>query len=186
MKLEYLWGKLANQLDQILDETSLWRGKDCIRFWDRLDQNSGFHGNRKRPLIYNGENDVSIFLCCFFDRSSTNLLVTRTYQIFNKLAGNQDRHKILEEVEFRPDWISHLGVKRLIMDSPKFSWPFRWKYTGYLVGATPLTVFHQLFWNFLDAFCMMWFGYNPLIIFFSLFLLCELSLFFYMKCYQSV
>ena len=118
MKLEYLWGKLANQLDQILDETSYWRGKDCIRFWDRLDQNSGFHGNRKRPLIYNGENDVSIFLCCFFVRSSTNLLVTRTYQIFNKLAGNQDRHKILKEVEFRLDWISHLGVKRLIMDSP--------------------------------------------------------------------
>ena len=33
----------------------------CIRFWGRLDQNFGFHGNRKPPLTYNGENDVSTF-----------------------------------------------------------------------------------------------------------------------------
>ena len=32
------------------------------------------------------------------------------YQIFIKLAGNQDRHKISEEFEFRPDRISHFGV----------------------------------------------------------------------------
>ena len=51
MKLEYLWGQLAN-LDQILYKASLGWGKGCIRFWDRLDQNSGFHGNRKRPLTY--------------------------------------------------------------------------------------------------------------------------------------
>ena len=36
-------------------------GKGCIMFWGRLDQNSGFHGNRKPPLTYNGENDVSTF-----------------------------------------------------------------------------------------------------------------------------
>ena len=121
--------------------------------------------------------------------------------------------------------------------------------SGYLVGATPLTVLHWLFWNFTDVFCMEWryacgfhiffshffwfvnlvsflhemlskcidSGYlvcaTPLTVFtdcfetlqmfsawnedmhvvwvqyfeyfFSLFLLCELSL-FYMKCYQSV
>ena len=34
-------------------------GKGCIMFWGRLDQNSGFHGNRKPQLTYNGENDVS-------------------------------------------------------------------------------------------------------------------------------
>ena len=34
--------------------------------------------------------------------------------------------------------------------------PFRWKYTGYLVGATPLTVFHGMFWNSADVFCMEW------------------------------
>ena len=28
--------------------------------------------------------------------------------------------------------------------------------SGYLVGATPLTFFHRLFWNFADAFCMGW------------------------------
>ena len=32
-----------------------------------------------------------------------------------------------------------------------WNWPFRWKYSGYLVGA-----FHQLFWNFSDVFCMEW------------------------------
>ena len=65
--------------------------------------------------------------------------------------------------------------------------------SGYLVSAS-LTVFHWLFWNFADVFSMNWrcacgFGIILwLINFFSLFLLCELSLFifFYMKCYQSV
>ena len=32
------------------------------------------------------------------------------YRIFVKLAGNQNRHKILDEVEFRPDQINHFGV----------------------------------------------------------------------------
>ena len=40
----------------ILIKFYVW-GKGCIRFWGRLDQNSGFHGNRKPPLTYNGEND---------------------------------------------------------------------------------------------------------------------------------
>ena len=31
-------------------------------------------------------------------------------RIFVKLAGNQDRHKISDEFEFRPDRISHFGV----------------------------------------------------------------------------
>ena len=35
------------------------------------------------------------------------------YQIFIKLAGNQDRHKILNEFEFRLDQVSHFGVSRL-------------------------------------------------------------------------
>ena len=67
---------MAN-LDQILYEASLWSGKGCIRFWDRLDQNSGFHGNRKRPLTYNGENDVFTFSLLFFVR------------FFFRLAGNE-------------------------------------------------------------------------------------------------
>ena len=43
--LEYLEDNKSNH-NQILSEASLRRGKGCIRFWARLDQNSGFHGNR--------------------------------------------------------------------------------------------------------------------------------------------
>ena len=57
---------------------SLGRGKACLRFWGRLDQNSGFHGNRKPPLTYNGENDVSTFSQLFLIRSFLYLQVTRT------------------------------------------------------------------------------------------------------------
>ena len=59
-ELEYLWSQLAN-LDQILCVASLGVGKGCIMFWGTLDQNSGVHGNRKPPLTYNGEDDVSTF-----------------------------------------------------------------------------------------------------------------------------
>ena len=76
-KLEYLWSQLAN-LDQILCVASLGWGKGCIRFWGRLDQNSGFHGNRKLPLTYNGENVVSTFSRLFLIRSFLYLQVTRT------------------------------------------------------------------------------------------------------------
>ena len=73
----YLWSQLAN-LDQILCVASLEWGKGCIRFWGRLDQNSGFHGNRKPPLSYNGKNDVSTFSRLFLIRSLLYLQVTRT------------------------------------------------------------------------------------------------------------
>ena len=76
-KLEYLWSQLAN-VDQILYEASLGWGKGCIRFWGRLNENAGFHGNRKPPLIYNGENDVSTFSRLFFIWSFLYLQVMRT------------------------------------------------------------------------------------------------------------
>ena len=76
-KLEYLWSQLAN-LDQILYVSSLRWGKGCVRFWGSLDQNSGFYGNRKPQLTYNGENDVSIFSQLFMIRSFLYLQVTRT------------------------------------------------------------------------------------------------------------
>ena len=47
-KHEYLCNQRADR-NQILSEASLGWGKGCIRFWARLDQNSGFHGNRKLP-----------------------------------------------------------------------------------------------------------------------------------------
>ena len=75
-KLEYLWSQLAN-LDQIFCVTSLGWGKGCMRYWGRLDQNSGFHSNRKSPLTYNGENDVSTFSWLFLIRSFLYLQVTR-------------------------------------------------------------------------------------------------------------
>ena len=73
----YLWSKLAS-LDQILYVASLGWGKGCIRFWGRLNQSSGFHGNRKPPLTYNGENNVSTFSRLFLIRSFLYLQVTRT------------------------------------------------------------------------------------------------------------
>ena len=73
----YLCSQLAN-LDQILCVASLESGKGCIRFWGRLDQNSGFHGNRKPPLTYNGKNDVSTFSRLFLIGSFLYLQVTRT------------------------------------------------------------------------------------------------------------
>ena len=76
-ELEYLWSQLAN-LDQILYVASMGWGKSCIRVWGRLDQNSEFHCNRKPPLTYNGENDVSIFSRLFLIRSFLYLQVTRT------------------------------------------------------------------------------------------------------------
>ena len=76
-EFEYLWGQLAN-LDQILCVASLGVGKGCIMFWGRLDKNSGFHGNRKPPLTYNGENGVSTFSRLFLIRSFLYLQVTKT------------------------------------------------------------------------------------------------------------
>ena len=65
-----------------------WR-RVCIRFWDWLDHNSGFHGNRNSPSTYNGENDVSTFSRLFLIRSFLYLQVTRAC--------------IHDEFEFRPD-----------------------------------------------------------------------------------
>ena len=96
-ELEYHWGQLAN-LNQILCVASLGVGKGCIMFWGRLNQNSCVHGNRKSPLIYNGENSVSTFSLLFLIWS------------FFVLAGNEDMHKISNEFEFRPDRITDFGV----------------------------------------------------------------------------
>ena len=73
----YLSSQLTN-LDQILCVASLGLGKGCIRFWGRLDQNSGFRGNIKPPLTYNGKNDVSTFSRLFLIGSFLYLQVTRT------------------------------------------------------------------------------------------------------------
>ena len=56
-----------------------------------MDKNSGVHGNRKPPLTYNEDNDVSTFFSVAFDL------------ILFILADNEDMHKISDEFEFRPD-----------------------------------------------------------------------------------
>ena len=67
----------AANLDQILC-VALGVGKGCIMFWGRLDQNSGVHGNRKPPLIYNGDTGVATFSQLLLIRSLLYLQVTRT------------------------------------------------------------------------------------------------------------
>ena len=103
-KLEYLWSQSAN-LDQILCVASLGLVKGCIRFWGRLDQKSGFHGNRKPQLTYNGENDISTFSRLFF------------YPIVFILAGNEDMHKISDEFKFWPDWTANYGALEHLKNS---------------------------------------------------------------------
>ena len=61
--------------------------KACIRFWGRLDQNSGVHGNRKPPLTYNGENGVSTFSRLLLIRSFLYLQVRRTC-IKSRMSSN--------------------------------------------------------------------------------------------------
>ena len=101
-KLEYLRSQLAN-LDKILGVASLVVGKGCMTFWGRWDQNSGFHGNRKPPLTYNGDNGVATFSRLLLIRSRLLLILI--------LAGNEDMHKISDKFEFQPDqttdyWVS--------------------------------------------------------------------------------
>ena len=96
-ELEYLWSQLAN-LDQILCVVSLGWGKGCIRFWGRLDQNSGFHGNRKPPPTYNEDmhNRPTMGKWCLY---ATAFIFD---WIIIKVAGNQDRHKSLDKFDFGP------------------------------------------------------------------------------------
>ena len=96
-ELEYLWSQFTN-FDQILCVASLGWRKDCIRFWGRLDQNSGFQGNRKSPLTYKGENDVSTLSRLFLIRSFLYLRVTRTCI------------KSRKGFEFQPDRTTDNGV----------------------------------------------------------------------------
>ena len=53
-------------------------GKAAFMFWSRFRQDCGCHGNRKLPLTYNVENDVSTLTPSVLIWSSSNLQVTRT------------------------------------------------------------------------------------------------------------
>ena len=85
----YLQEQLAN-FSHILSVASLGWGKDCIRFWGRLDHNCGYHGNRKFPLTYNGQNGVPAFSQSPLIGSVSNLQVTRT-GIKSRMSSNLGR-----------------------------------------------------------------------------------------------
>ena len=92
-KQEYVWSLSAN-----LDHISWRSGVDYKRFWDRLEQNCGFHSNGKLPKTYKGENVVWVITCLFF------------YPNFIKLANNQHKNKISDEFEFGTDRIFHFRI----------------------------------------------------------------------------
>ena len=89
-ELEYLWGKLAN-LDQSLCVASLGVGKGCIMFWGRLDKNSCAHD------LYWGKWCLHLFSVAFDP-------------ILFILSGNEDRHKVSNEFEFRSNRTTDYGV----------------------------------------------------------------------------
>ena len=128
----YLWSQLAN-LDQILWVASLESGKGCIRFWGRLDQNSGFHGNRKPPLSYNGKNDVSTFSRLFLIGSFLYLQVTRTC------------------IKSRTSWNFHqIGPLTMELAALERLKNFPWTYNGKMLSPCWLVHFwsnhHQSCW----------------------------------------
>ena len=96
-------------------------GKGCVRFWGRSDQNSGYHGNRKLPLTYNGENAVSRFSQSPLIGSLSNLQVTRT-GIKSRMSSNGPGQTFHYEV-IRP-WAFPLTVN----------------------GENAVSIFSQLLW----------------------------------------
>ena len=117
---KYLQDQLA-YCSQILSVASLGWGKGCIRFLGRSDQNCGYHGNRKLPLTYNGKNSVSAF-------SQSPLI-----WIFVKLAGNKDRHKILDEFVGQGQTFHYRVIHP-------------WAFPLTLNGENGVSIFSQLLW----------------------------------------
>ena len=90
-KHEYL-SPDGHSWSNILSVTSMGWGK----FYGRMDQNCGFHGNQRLPLTY-GEMMSPPFLICLIE-ALANFQVYRT--------GIKSR----EEIEVWPDWTVHFGV----------------------------------------------------------------------------
>ena len=63
---------------QISYGVSLGWGERLRKVWGQSDENSGFHGNQKLPLTYNGENVVRSITTSFLTGASSNLEVTTT------------------------------------------------------------------------------------------------------------
>ena len=69
-------------------------------FWGRFDQNSGFHGNRKPPLSYNGKNDISTFSRLFLIRTFLYLQLTRTC-IKSRTSSNFGQILVTSHINFQ-------------------------------------------------------------------------------------
>ena len=106
-KLEYFWSQLAN-IDQILCVALLGQGKGCIRFRGRLDQHSGFNGNSKPPLTYNGKNVVSTVSQLFSIRSFLYLQVIRSC-IKSRTSSNFGQ-------------IGHLTTELYVLERSRWLW----------------------------------------------------------------
>ena len=73
-------------------------GERLLKVLGQIGAKLWFPRQQKAPLTYNGENDVSTFSLLFCIR-------------FFKVAGNEDRHKISDEFEFRPDQTTPYRVR---------------------------------------------------------------------------
>ena len=108
MKLEYLWGQLAN-FDQILYEASLRWWKGSIRFGKDWIKTLVSMATESFCWLIMGKTMSPPFLCCFWS------------DLF-KLAGNEDRHNLgcvqisaRSEYSLRCPWASEKISHRLIM-----------------------------------------------------------------------
>ena len=81
MELEYLWGQLAN-VDQIIYEASIGRGKGCISFGTDWIKTLVSMATENAHWLIMGKMMSPPFLCCFFIRFFirffSNLQLTRT------------------------------------------------------------------------------------------------------------
>ena len=152
----------------------------------RRDQTTDYRvscpwASKKYPYrLYNGENGVSTFSLLFLIGSFWYFHVTRTciksWMTLNFLKWDLTLAHWTQVSDCCP-----LGYLFCCVNLVFFQYAMLSKCidSRYLVGATPLTVFHQLFWNIADVFSMEWrcaCGFGIILwLFFSLFLLCELN-----------
>ena len=97
-------------------------GKRLLKVLRQIWSKLWFPWQQKRPLTYNGENNVSTFSRLFF------------YPILFILAGNEDMHKISDKSEFLPDRTTDYGVIR------------PWAFPLTLNGKNGVSIFSQLLW----------------------------------------
>ena len=82
-------------------------------FWGRLDKNSGFHGNQKLPLTYNGKNVRALRPSLLI--GDLNMQVTRTGTKSRKVPiFGQIRLFTLELLALERQYIFPLIMKKIL------------------------------------------------------------------------